>query len=278
MEVLTEGEVKKLTEIARELRCTSLRMIHRRQAGHPGGSLSAAEIIAILYFKILHIDSNNPNWEERDRFLLSKGHASAMLYAALAKRGYFPETDLEHWGELDCHLQGHPDRLKTPGVDMNSGILGHGISIGAGIALAAMQRGMDYHVYTLLGDGECQAGLVWEGANTAAKYRLSNLTAVVDHNGVQLDGFVNEIMPMEPLTEKWQAFGWHVLEVDGHDVNQLYAAFMKAGEIESKPTVILARTVKGKGVSFMENQAYWHGVAPNDTQLAQALHELGEVI
>ncbi len=278
MEVLTEGEVKKLTEIARELRCTSLRMIHRRQAGHPGGSLSAAEIIAILYFKILHIDSNNPNWEERDRFLLSKGHASAMLYAALAKRGYFPEADLEHWGELDCHLQGHPDRLKTPGVDMNSGILGHGISIGVGIALAAMQRGMDYHVYTLLGDGECQAGLVWEGANTAAKYRLSNLTAVVDHNGVQLDGFVNEIMPMEPLTEKWQAFGWHVLEVDGHDVNQLYAAFMKAGEIENKPTVILARTVKGKGVSFMENQAYWHGVAPNDTQLAQALHELGEVI
>lgn len=278
MEVLTEGEVKKLTEIARELRCTSLRMIHRRQAGHPGGSLSAAEIIAILYFKILHIDSNNPNWEERDRFLLSKGHASAMLYAALAKRGYFPETDLEHWGELDCHLQGHPDRLKTPGVDMNSGILGHGISIGVGIALAAMQRGMDYHVYTLLGDGECQAGLVWEGANTAAKYRLSNLTAVVDHNGVQLDGFVNEIMPMEPLTEKWQAFGWHVLEVDGHDVNQLYTAFMKAGEIENKPTVILARTVKGKGVSFMENQAYWHGVAPNDTQLAQALHELGEVI
>jgi transketolase len=278
MEVLTEGEVKKLTEIARELRCTSLRMIHRRQAGHPGGSLSAAEIIAILYFKILHIDSNNPNWEERDRFLLSKGHASAMLYAALAKRGYFPETDLEHWGELDCHLQGHPDRLKTPGVDMNSGILGHGISIGAGIALAAMQRGMDYHVYTLLGDGECQAGLVWEGANTAAKYRLSNLTTVVDHNGVQLDGFVNEIMPMEPLTEKWQAFGWHVLEVDGHDVNQLYTAFMKAGEIGNKPTVILARTVKGKGVSFMENQAYWHGVAPNDTQLAQALHELGEVI
>lgn len=278
MENLSDVEIKKLNEISRDLRCTSLRMIHRRQAGHPGGSLSAAEIVAILYFKIMNIDPHNPNWEERDRFLLSKGHASALLYAALAKRGYFPESDLEHWGELDCHLQGHPDRLKTPGVDMNSGILGHGISIGAGIALAAGQKGMNYHVYTLLGDGECQAGLVWEGANTAAKFHLSNLTTIVDHNGVQLDGFVQEVMPIEPLAEKWKAFGWHVIEVNGHDIAQLYKALMEAKQIKDKPTIILACTIKGKGVSFMENKAYWHGVAPNDEQLAQALNELGEEI
>lgn len=278
MENLTEAEIKKLNEISRELRCTSLRMIHKRQAGHPGGSLSAAEIVVILYFKVMNIDPHNPNWDERDRFLLSKGHASALLYAALAKRGYFPESDLEHWGELDCHLQGHPDRLKTPGVDMNSGILGHGISIGAGIALAAGQKSMNYHVYTLLGDGECQAGLVWEGANTAAKFHLSNLTAIVDHNRVQLDGFVQEIMPIEPLADKWKAFGWHVIEVDGHDVAQLFNALIEVKKIQDKPSVILARTIKGKGVSFMENKAYWHGVAPNDEQLAQALRELGEEI
>jgi len=273
---LTKEEIKELNEIARELRCTSLRMIHKRQAGHPGGSLSAAEIMTVLYFKVMKIDPNNPNWNERDRFLLSKGHASAMLYATLAKRGFFPEEDLQKWGELDCHLQGHPDRLKTPGVDMNSGILGHGVSIGVGLCLAARQKRKDYRVYTLLGDGECQAGLVWEGANAAAKYALTNLVAIVDHNGVQLDGFVEEVMPIEPLAEKWRSFGWDVLEVDGHDVDQLYQAFLQCIEAQKKPTVIIARTIKGKGVSFMENKAYWHGVAPSTEELTRALHELGE--
>ena len=273
---LTKEEIKELNEIARELRCTSLRMIHKRQAGHPGGSLSAAEIMTVLYFKVMKIDPNNPNWNERDRFLLSKGHASAMLYATLAKRGFFPEEDLQKWGELDCHLQGHPDRLKTPGVDMNSGILGHGVSIGVGLCLAARQKRKDFRVYTLLGDGECQAGLVWEGANAAAKYALTNLVAIIDHNGVQLDGFVEEVMPIEPLAEKWRSFGWDVLEVDGHDVDQLYQAFLQCIEAQKKPTVIIARTIKGKGVSFMENKAYWHGVAPSTEELARALHELGE--
>ena len=273
---LTKEEIKELNEIARELRCTSLRMIHKRQAGHPGGSLSAAEIMTVLYFKVMKIDPNNPNWNERDRFLLSKGHASAMLYATLAKRGFFPEEDLQKWGELDCHLQGHPDRLKTPGVDMNSGILGHGVSIGVGLCLAARQKRKDFRVYTLLGDGECQAGLVWEGANAAAKYALTNLVAVVDHNAVQLDGFVEEVMPIEPLAEKWRSFGWDVLEVDGHDVDQLYQAFLQCIEAQKKPTVIIARTIKGKGVSFMENKSYWHGVAPSTDELARALHELGE--
>ena len=273
---LTKEEIKELNEIARELRCTSLRMIHKRQAGHPGGSLSAAEITTVLYFKVMKIDPNNPNWNERDRFLLSKGHASAMLYATLAKRGFFPEEDLQKWGELDCHLQGHPDRLKTPGVDMNSGILGHGVSIGVGLCLAARQKRKDFRVYTLLGDGECQAGLVWEGANAAAKYALTNLVAIVDHNAVQLDGFVEEVMPIEPLAEKWRSFGWDVLEVDGHDVDQLYQAFLQCIEAQKKPTVIIARTIKGKGVSFMENKAYWHGVAPSTEELTRALHELGE--
>lgn len=273
---LTKEEIKELNEIARELRCTSLRMIHKRQAGHPGGSLSAAEIMTVLYFKVMKIDPNNPNWNERDRFLLSKGHASAMLYATLAKRGFFPEEDLQKWGELDCHLQGHPDRLKTPGVDMNSGILGHGVSIGVGLCLAARQKRKDYRVYTLLGDGECQAGLVWEGANAAAKYALTNLVAIVDHNAVQLDGFVEEVMPIEPLAEKWRSFGWDVFEVDGHDVDQLYQAFLQCIEAQKKPTVIIARTIKGKGVSFMENKAYWHGVAPSTEELTRALHELGE--
>jgi transketolase len=273
---LTKEEIKELNEIARELRCTSLRMIHKRQAGHPGGSLSAAEIMTVLYFKVMKIDPNNPNWNERDRFLLSKGHASAMLYATLAKRGFFPEEDLQKWGELDCHLQGHPDRLKTPGVDMNSGILGHGVSIGVGLCLAARQKRKDFRVYTLLGDGECQAGLVWEGANAAAKYALTNLVAIVDHNAVQLDGFVEEVMPIEPLAEKWRSFGWDVFEVDGHDVDQLYQAFLQCIEAQKKPTVIIARTIKGKGVSFMENKAYWHGVAPSTEELTRALHELGE--
>ncbi|MDI9426991.1 MAG: transketolase [Spirochaetota bacterium] len=273
---LTKEEIKELNEIARELRCTSLRMIHKRQAGHPGGSLSAAEIMTVLYFKVMRIDPENPNWNERDRFLLSKGHASAMLYATLAKRGFFPEEDLQKWGELDCHLQGHPDRLKTPGVDMNSGILGHGVSIGVGLCLAARQKRKDFRVYTLLGDGECQAGLVWEGANAAAKYALTNLVAVVDHNAVQLDGFVEEVMPIEPLAEKWRSFGWDVFEVDGHDVDQLYQAFLQCIEAQKKPTVIIARTIKGKGVSFMENKAYWHGVAPSTEELTRALHELGE--
>jgi len=273
---LTKEEIKELNEIARELRCTSLRMIHKRQAGHPGGSLSAAEIMTVLYFKVMRIDPENPNWNERDRFLLSKGHASAMLYATLAKRGFFPEEDLQKWGELDCHLQGHPDRLKTPGVDMNSGILGHGVSIGVGLCLAARQKRKDFRVYTLLGDGECQAGLVWEGANAAAKYALTNLVAIVDHNAVQLDGFVEEVMPIEPLAEKWRSFGWDVLEVDGHDVDQLYQAFLQCIEAQKKPTVIIARTIKGKGVSFMENKANWHGVAPSTEELTRALHELGE--
>jgi len=269
-----ESLVLELEQQARQLRLDSLDLIHRRGAGHPGGALSAAEIMAALFFHKLRIDPARPNWPERDRFILSKGHASAILYAALARRAFFPKEDLQHWGALDCHLQGHPDRLKTPGVDMTSGILGHGIAIGAGLALAAHVKKLSYHVYVLLGDGECQGGIVWEGMMTASKFCLSNLTAILDYNDVQLDGPVHEIMPMEPLVDKWRAFNWAVLEIDGHNMRQVLEALDEAGEIHGRPTVIIAHTTKGKGVSFMENQAYWHGVPPNDAQYAQAVDEL----
>jgi transketolase len=274
MGYISEAAIQELEKVTRQLRVDCLTMITRRQAGHPGGSLSAAEIVAALYFNILKIDPQQPDWPERDRFILSKGHASALLYAALARRGYFPVEDLAHWGELECHLQGHPDRLKTPGVDMTTGILGHGVAVGAGLALAGRLQKQKFHVYVLLGDGECQGGIVWEGAAMAAKYRLATLTALVDYNDVQLDGPVHDVMPMEPLTDKWRSFGWHVLEINGHDIRQILEALELAKQIHHQPTVILAHTTKGQGVSFMENDSYWHGVAPDTTQLEKALVEL----
>jgi transketolase len=271
-------ELTRLKEIARVLRVDSLKLIHRRGAGHPGGALSSAEIMAVLYFHTLRIDPHHPADPNRDRFILSKGHASALLYAALSKRGFFSHAELDAWGEVTCTHQGHPDRLKTPGVDMTSGILGHGIAVASGLALAARQQGMDFHTYTLLGDGECQGGIVWEGINTAAKFKLDNVTAIVDCNNVQLDGCVDEIMPMEPLAEKWRSFNWHVLEIDGHTIEAIINALESARSIKNRPTVVLARTIKGKGVSFMEGKSYWHGNVPNAVQLQQALLELGEEV
>jgi transketolase len=271
----SEALLTELAERARQLRLDSLAMIHRRGAGHPGGALSVAEIMAALFFHKLNLDPTRPDWPERDRFILSKGHASAILYAALARRGFFPLQDLEQWGDLSCHLQGHPDRLKTPGVEMTSGLLGHGIAIGVGLALAARMGKLEYRTTVLLGDGECQGGIVWEGAMAAAKFRLSNLTAILDYNDVQLDGAVHDIMPLEPLIEKWRAFNWAVLEINGHNLRQVLEALDTASEIHSQPTIIVAHTTKGKGVSFMEDRSYWHGVAPSDAQLAQAVAELG---
>jgi transketolase len=270
-----ESLIVELEERARQLRIDSLDMIHRRRAGHPGGSLSAAEIVAALLFHKMRLDPERPGWPERDRLILSKGHASAILYAALAHRGFFPMEDLRRWGELDCHLQAHPDRLKTPGVDMTTGLLGHGVAIGAGLALAARMDGLGYRVYVLLGDGECQAGVVWEGAMAAAKYRLDNLTAIVDYNDVQLDGPVHEIMPLQPLVDKWRSFNWATLEINGHLVGQVVESLDTAAEIHDRPTVILARTTKGEGVSFMENDSRWHGIPPDDDQYARAIAELG---
>jgi len=269
-----EKLINELNEKAQQFRLDVLEMIHERGAGHPGGSLSAVEIITALFFHHLKIDANHPDWPERDRFILSKGHASPLLYSALARRGYFPVEELHTWGHLGSRLQGHPDRLKTPGVEMTTGVLGHGICIGAGLCLAARIKDFNYHTYVLLGDGECQCGVIWEGLMIAAKYRLSKLTAIVDYNDVQLDGPVHEIMPLEPFAEKWRSFNFAVLEIDGHNIRQVLDALDMAKEIHSQPTVIIAHTTKGKGVSFMENKAEWHGLAPDDVQYVQAVNEL----
>lgn len=278
MDYHSEELVAELSEVAMDLRRTVMEMIHRAASGHPGGSLSAAEIVAALYFHQLRIDPARPDWPERDRFILSKGHAAPLLYAALAKRGFFPVEELATLRQLGSRLQGHPDRLKTPGVEMTAGFLGHGISIGTGLALAAQLNGMDYRTYVLVGDGETQAGVIWEGAMGAAKYRLSNLTVILDYNDVQLDGMVHDIMPIAPVIDKWQAFNWAVIEINGHNVRQVLEALDGAVDIHDRPTIIVAHTTKGKGVSFMENKSAWHGRAPTDEEYAQALAELkGEV-
>lgn len=277
MSQLTPGKITELEELARQLRIDSLKLIHQRGAGHPGGALSAAEIITVLYFHVLRLNPAQPGWDRRDRFLLSKGHASAILYAALARRGFFPFSELDRWGELDCPHQGHPDRFKTPGVDMTSGLLGHGVAIGTGLALAARLNKLDYRTYVLLGDGESQGGIIWEGAMAAAKYHLANLSVILDYNNVQLDGSIPEIMPLDPLADKWAAWGWQVIETDGHSIQDLVDALDQAAHVQDRPSMILAHTTKGRGVSFMENQSAWHGIAPDADQLRQALAELGEV-
>jgi len=272
----TEQLVLGLEARARAIRRAVVTMVHGAGSGHPGGSLSAADILAALYFHQLRIDPSRPQWPERDRFILSKGHAAPALYAALAMRGFFPEAELATLRQLDSRLQGHPDRNKTPGVEMTAGALGHGVSIGAGLALAARLNGASYRTYVLLGDGEIQAGVVWEGAMTAAKYHLDNLTAILDFNGVQLDGMVADIMPLEPVMEKWRAFGWQVLEIDGHNMRRILEALDEASRIHAKPTIIVAHTIKGKGVSFMENKSMWHGRAPTQEQYEQAMAELAD--
>jgi transketolase len=270
----SEALIADLQEKARQIRLDVLDMVYRRKAGHPGGSFSAAEILASLYFHHLKIDPARPTWPQRDRFLLSKGHAAAALYSALARRGFFPVADLETWGHLDAHLQGHPDRINTPGVEMSSGFLGHGLSIAVGMALAQRLREPHYHIYALMSDGDMQSGVAWEGALTAAKYKASEVTVIMDYNDVQLDGAAHDIMPLEPLADKWRAFGFALIEINGHNMRQILEALDTALEIHSQPTVILAHTTKGKGVSFMENTAKWHGAVPNDEQYRQARAEL----
>jgi len=271
-----ESLVAELVEKVRLLRIEVVKMIHQAGSGHPGGSLSAAEIVTALYFHQLRLDPAHPDWPERDRFILSKGHAAPLLYAALAHRGFFSREELATLRQMDSRLQGHPDRLRTPGVDMTAGALGHGLSIGVGLALAARLNDAPYRTYVLLGDGEIQAGVIWEGAMAAAKYRLDQLTAILDYNDVQLDGPVHEIMPLEPVVDKWRAFNWHVMEIDGHNMGQILDALDEAENIHGYPTIIVAHTTKGKGVSFMENQSAWHGRAPSDEELRLALAELEE--
>lgn len=265
-----------LPALCRQVRRDILTMTHAAGSGHPGGSLSAVEILVTLYFDQMHIDPARPEDPDRDRFLLSKGHAAPVLYSVLARRGYFDPALLPTLRQLGSPLQGHPHREKLPGLDCSSGSLGQGLSIANGLALAARRTGRTYRTYCLLGDGEVQEGQIWEAAMTAAHFALDNVCAIVDDNGIQLDGPTREIMDVEPLGAKFAAFGWAVLEVDGHSLSALQDAFRTAQATRGRPTVLLARTVKGKGVSFMEGQASWHGKAPNDAELAAALAELEE--
>jgi len=260
--------------MAKKLRRHVITMIATAGSGHPGGSLSAADIITALYFKVLRYNPENPQWPARDRFILSKGHAAPILYAALAEAGYFPVAELATLRKLDSRLQGHTDRKLTPGVEMSAGSLGMGLSFAIGVALAARLDSKTYWTYVLLSDGECEEGQTWEAALSAAHFKLDNLTAVVDCNGMQLSGWTRDIMNLEPFTRKWQAFGWHTIDIDGHDFDQLLAAFHKAEKMQGKPTVIIARTIKGKGVSFMENNVTFHGNAPTPEEAKKALKEL----
>lgn len=267
------GRDKRLAELADELRRMVIETLCHAQAGHPGGSLSAAEILAALFFSVMRIDPRHPDWEARDRFILSKGHAAPVYYAALARRGYFPEEMLQTYDELDSLLQGHPD-MHCPGVDMNSGSLGQGLSVGLGMALGLRLKAIDARVFVVLGDGELQEGQVWEAAMAAPKFGLDNLVAIVDDNHIQLMGDTATIMSVEPIAEKWLAFNWNVLEVDGHDPAAIVNACAAAERAKGRPTVILAHTVKGKGVSFMEDTHEWHCAPVTEDLKEKALTEL----
>jgi transketolase len=273
MTAIEQATLDRLTNRAHKLRQMVLDLTYQGQCGHPGGSLSLAEIMSCMYFHVLRIDPQNPHWEDRDRLILSKGHAAPIYYAALAEVGFFPKETLTTYGQLDSILQGHPD-MHTPGVDMSSGSLGQGLSPALGIALGAKLRGRPFRVYAILGDGECQEGQVWEAAMAAPRFALDNLTVIVDKNRLQLTDFTDRAIPVDPLGAKWQAFNWHVIEIDGHSVAQILSAIAEAQQTKGRPTAIIAHTTKGKGVSFMEDQAIWHAKPPNDAEYQQAIEEI----
>lgn len=275
---MEQKELHDLALTAARLRSMAMDEVYTAASGHIGGSLSVADILTVLYFHAMRVDPKNPKDPDRDRFVLSKGHTSPALYAALALKGFFPAEELKLFRSIKGHMSGHPDMVNVPGVDMSTGSLGQGVSAAVGMALAGKLDKKDYRVYTALGDGEIAEGQVWEAAMAAAKYKLDNLTAFVDVNGLQIDGATADVMPSEPLDKKFEAFNWNVIKVDGHDLAAIAGAIEQAKTVKGKPTVILAKTVKGKGVSFMENNAGWHGKAPNDEQYAQAHAELTAAI
>lgn len=268
------ASVAEMEAIAKKLRRHIVTMIGKAGSGHPGGSLSAVEIVTTLYIKVLRHKPEDPRWPERDRFILSKGHAAPVLYAVLAESGYFPVAELTTLRQMNSRLQGHTDRTVTPGVEMSAGALGQGLSFAIGVALAGRLNSQKHRVYVLIGDGECDEGQVWEAAMAAAHFKIDNLVAIVDNNGLQIDGWNHDVMNLEPFGKKWQAFGWHVIDVNGHDFPQLMAAFEQARLIKGQPVVIIAHTIKGKGVSFMENNVDFHGKAPDAAQVEVALKEL----
>ena len=273
---MNEARITELKNIANKIRIGIIDATHAAKCGHPGGSLSIADIMAYLYFEKMNIDPKAPKAEGRDRFVLSKGHTAPALYSTLAHRGFFPVEDLVTLRKIDSYLQGHPDMNKVPGVDMSTGSLGLGISAACGMALAGKIDGKDYRVYTVIGDGESEEGQVWEASMFACHYKLDNLCVILDLNGLQIDGPITEVMNPTPHDKKFEAFGFHVITIDGHDFNAIEAAFAEAESVKGKPTVIIAKTTKGKGVSFMENAVNWHGAAPNDEQHAVAIKELNE--
>ena len=266
--------VEELEKMAAIIRCDIIEMICTAKAGHPGGALSATDIVTALYFRLMRIDPENPSWPDRDRFILSKGHACPVWYAALAERGYFDKSHLATLRRIDSILQGHPDMNKTPGIDMTAGSLGHGLSAGLGMALSGKLRKKDYHVWVIIGDGESQEGSIWEASMAAPKWKLDNLTAILDYNHLQNDNSVDEVMPIDPPIDKWKAFGWHVIEIDGHNMKEIVDALETAKSFKGLPTMIVANTVKGKGVSYMENVCEWHGKAPCQEEADKALAEL----
>ena len=274
---MNQAEKKQLQIAACKVRHGILDGVYGAKAGHPGGSLSAAEVFTYLYFKEMNIDPKNPKWEDRDRFVLSKGHTTPGLYATLANRGFFPVEDLPTFRHIDSYLQGHPNMNTVPGVDMSTGSLGQGISVAAGMALSAKHQNKDFRVYTVLGDGEIQEGQVWEACMLSAHYHLDNLCVIVDNNGLQIDGNIADVMSPYPIADKLEAFGFHVMAIDGHDFDQIESALNEAKTVKGKPSAIVMKTTKGKGISFMENNAGWHGKAPNEAEYLQAKAELNAV-
>jgi len=275
---MDKKRIKELAKIATNVRKNALMAVFCANSGHPGGSLSVADILTVLYFEILRIDPKNPKWEDRDRFVLSKGHCSPALYAVLAERGFFPKEDIKSFRCVDSYLQGHPDMKNTPGVEMSTGSLGQGICAANGMAISAKIWKKNYRVYVVLGDGELQEGEVWEAAMFAAHYKLDNLTAFVDFNGLQIDGDIKKVMNPLPIDEKFKAFGWNVINIDGHNYEEIYNAVLEAQKVKEKPTVIVAKTIKGKGVSFMENDPLWHGSPPKQEQYEKAIKELDDYL
>ena len=271
------SNIDELKQKAIEVRKGIIEAVYRGKSGHPGGSLSIADILTVLYFNQMNIDEKNPKWEDRDRLILSKGHCSPALYSCLANRGFFDAQKLKTFRNIDSNLQGHPDINKVPGVDMTSGSLGQGLSVANGMAIAGKMNNKDYRVYCVVGDGEIEEGQIWEAAMTSNKYKLDNLCLIVDNNNLQIDGTIEEVMSSYPIDEKFKSFGFQIINVDGHNIQEIIDAFEVAKNVKGKPTCIIAKTIKGKGISFMENQVGWHGKAPNDDEYKIAMEELGGV-
>ena len=267
-------DIKELEKKAKQVRRGIIEAVYSNQSGHPGGSLSVADIMTVLYFNEMNINPENPNWEDRDRLVLSKGHCAPALYSCLANRGYFDVEELKTFRNINSRLQGHPDKNKVPGVDMTTGSLGQGLSSANGMAIAGKMDNKNYRVYCVLGDGEIEEGQVWEAAMAANKYKLDNLCVIIDNNNLQIDGTIEEVMSSYPIDEKFRSFGFEIIKIDGHNIDEILKAFEVARNIKGKPTCIIAKTIKGKGISFMENQVGWHGKAPNEEQYKQAIEEL----